>query len=374
MRDLIEHRGSGLMLDFAEDDFGGPEQSEIVREWRENRHHASPGTFVCYRHRDYERPWLYLQQRGGQLIAAHWPRSGLPEHRITHGVSDEHRRQVEYLQNAGEAAGFEVRTEVALPTRVRSDAVIYGPIANLGVEVQRSALTAAAAKRRTTQARRAGVEPVWFADSGSVPSWNWKVPSIRMNPEVPWDVVPSRRSVTVVSGVRIIVPLRCQDIPPDRNSCPRRRYRCNAWHAIHEPRLGIVVDDVAARFPAGELVPMSYRTFTRGDYILLVSPADKAQYEEIAGRSGDVPLRQPRQRLLQAGRVECAAPTATVGQIQPEPAGPPAQEPIPLPPVGTCSHYDEMTRSYCGANPTRRYLIGTCCVAHSPAALAGRSA
>ena len=72
-------------------------------------------------------------------------------HEIVHGVSDEHRRQVDYVEGAGQSAGFEVKREVALATRVRSDAVIFGSQVQMGVEVQRSGLTATAAKARATR-------------------------------------------------------------------------------------------------------------------------------------------------------------------------------------------------------------------------------
>lgn len=208
MRDLVLHSLSGLILDFAEDDFGGAEQAAIIQAWRDRGHKPEfMGEFICCLHKDHEVPWLYLRQRGGLVIAAHYPHSGLAgSHEIVHGVSDEHKRQVDYMQRAGESVGFQVKREVTLVTRVRSDAVIYGSQVQMGVEVQRSGLTARAAKARTTQARYAGVEPVWFSDSHSDPKWLGHVLGVRMNPEVAWDTLPGQRSVTVVSGVRVLVP------------------------------------------------------------------------------------------------------------------------------------------------------------------------
>src|SRR5215475_15259978 len=99
MRDLVYHPRSGLLLDFAETDFGGDEQAEIIRRWRSRDHHTDPGEFICHCHRDSVQPWLYLQQRGQLLVAAHWPGTGLAgSHEISHGTSPEHRRQVEYVR------------------------------------------------------------------------------------------------------------------------------------------------------------------------------------------------------------------------------------------------------------------------------------
>jgi hypothetical protein len=127
-----------------------------------------------------------------------------------------------------------------------------------------------------------------------------------MNPEVPWDRLPGQRSVTVVSGVRVLVPKRCQDI---RNGqCPRRRYGCNQWHSDHEPRPERFVDDLAELVPAGELVPILYLTLSGRVQVLIFSRPDKARYELIVEAPADVPLRQPpRERLGQGDRIDCTA-------------------------------------------------------------------
>lgn len=299
MRDLVIHSPTGLVLDFAENDFGGTGQAAVVLDWR-RRGKANQGEFICHIHQDREKPWLYLQQRSSRVIvAAHWPGSKLDgSHEIVHGVSDEHKRQVDYISRAGEAAGYEVEAEVSLPTKVRSDAVIYGPTTT-GIEVQRSALAVAAAKARTTKARRAGVLPVWFSDASRDPAWMFKVPSVRMN-EQSWNTVPHAGSVTVVSGVRIIVPRRCREIPADLNGCPKRRQGCNRWHATHAPKLGVTVDGMAALVPGGEMVPINYKTLTGKEYVFIVDRSDKQRYEAVSGAPADLPLK-PKERLVRTG-------------------------------------------------------------------------
>ncbi len=303
MRDIVIHSQSGLLLDFAEEDFGGDEQAVVIASWRE-RHHTEQGEFLCHDHRNHERPWLYLQQRGGLLVAAHWPGTGLAgSHEITHGISDEHKREVEYIQRAETAAGFESRTEVALPTKVRPDLLVYGPH-QIGVEVQRSQLTATAAKARTTKARQAGVESLWFSDNRRDPPWLWQVPGVRMM-DLPWDELPPSGFVKVVSGVRSIVPERCRSI---RNStCPEHRYGCNRWHPDHGP-YPVLVDDLAAAVPQGFVVPILWRPFGGRGRIILVRALDKARYEAMTGRPADIPLRQrERPEPQQAERILCAA-------------------------------------------------------------------
>lgn len=311
MRDLVIHAPTGIELDFAREDFGGPQQAAVIAEWAERAVRApgrksEQGEFICHVHRFHEKPWLYLQQRGRVIIAAHWPGSRLDgSHQIRHGVSDEHQRQVEYIARAGEGAGFTVETEVRLPTRARSDAVIYGPTTT-GIEVQRSPLTVREAKARTTRARRAGVTPIWFSDAPRNPAWLFTVPSVRMN-EQSWDSVPRVRSVTVASGIRTVKARLCRDIPGKPCKQWRSHRRVEIWHPIHEPQLGVTVDDLAELIPNGELVPISYRTLSGRDYTLIVGRKDKQLYESLTGRSGDLPLKPQSSRTRNDIRSACDA-------------------------------------------------------------------
>jgi hypothetical protein len=57
MRDLVLHSRSGLLLDFAEDDFGGEEQQAIIADWHERRRAGrkplvDEGEFICHVHRN----------------------------------------------------------------------------------------------------------------------------------------------------------------------------------------------------------------------------------------------------------------------------------------------------------------------------------
>jgi hypothetical protein len=47
----------------------GPQAQEVRR--------SNKGEFICYQHRHHEQLWLYLRQRDGVLVAAHWPGTGL---------------------------------------------------------------------------------------------------------------------------------------------------------------------------------------------------------------------------------------------------------------------------------------------------------
>ncbi|HEV8648961.1 MAG TPA: hypothetical protein VG276_06030 [Actinomycetes bacterium] len=306
MKSLVEHPATGLILDFSQVDFGGPEQEEVIANWQARREaNLRPltfkGDFLCSQHRDHENPWLELRQLPGQIIAAHWKGSALAgSHEIVHGVSAEHQRQVEYVQNAGEAAGFRVEVEKFLPTtKVKPDAIVYGSQADMGVEVQRSHLTVQAARTRTTEALQAGVTSVWFTDSNRNPKWIGHVPGVRLNPAIVWDRVPRPRSVSV-AGVRQIVPRNCRAWPG--SPCPRHSRGCSKWHPDHAPKLGMFADDLAELVPVGELVPMEFKTFGGRKLVLIVSAEGKARYESMVGHSADLPVKAAARRGAPVGR------------------------------------------------------------------------
>jgi hypothetical protein len=294
--DLVEHPSTGLILNFARADFGGPQQAAVVEDWRarraagRNRRLANPGEFICHYHRDHQNPSMYLHmdEDTGVIAASHWPGSGLEAHTIVHDVvTPEHRRQVEYMQNAGEAAGLRVEVEKYLSTKVKPDAIVYGPQADMGVEVQRSRLSVPAARSRTTKALVAGVTSVWFTDSHFNPKWIGHVPGVRLNPDIPWNTVPHRRSVSV-AGVRHIVERNCRTWPG--SPCPRHSRGCSAWHPDHVPQRGVFADDLVELVPIGQMVPMEFKTFSGRKLALIVFAESKARYEAMVGHSADLTL------------------------------------------------------------------------------------
>jgi hypothetical protein len=187
---------------------------------------------------------------------------------------------------------------------VRPDGVIYGPSINMGIEIQRSKLSVPQIKGRTTKARRAGVESVWFSDGQTRPPWMWKVPSVHMNPDTSWKSVPPPRTVMVASGVVSIVAKRCDDIRESK--CPLRRYGCRRWHPQFGDRFGIWVDDLAEYMPAGKVLPMLYKALSGREMVVLTPKDDKARYEQMVGHAADVPMPK-RKETHQATRIDCIA-------------------------------------------------------------------
>jgi hypothetical protein len=327
VKSLVRYLPEGIVLDLSEPDYGHERGLEIVAEQLGKSHRATP-VFVCVKH---ESP-MFLQRRP--------IRRGRPETRIwachfdgtdctpvTGGMSDEHRRQTDYVVRAAETAGLRTATEVRLAEgSIRPDAVLYGS-SSVAVEVQRSGLTSGTAVARTRKAIAAGMSTsLWFSDRQGAPAWFFRVPSVGMNPQMEWSSLPPARSATVTTGLRVITAARCR--VPDFSRCPKSwRAPCGAWHAKHEPWLGMTVDDVAAMAPEGGVVPV--RFVGNGDPILLVSPESRRAYEDVVKRPAVLTLREQAEQPVSPGgeRVECVSPTVVGwrGRSAPAPKLPTAE-------------------------------------------------
>jgi hypothetical protein len=233
-------------------------------------------------------------------------------------MSDEHKRQTEYWARAAQDAGWHVELEHALATGTRPDALIHGPVMT-GVEVQRSAMTASRAIVRTRKAASAGVTNVWYSGRGGAPRWAWRVPTVLprelgidrpLDDDHTWDTLPPRRAVAA-AGLRVLRVVKCA--PENFGRCPYGRNWCGKYHPRPEPWGGLAVDDVAARLPTGEIVPLRFWGVTmpgsqRRGVIFLVTPADFQRYEETTGWSGSVsfdPDAEDRPPRTASGAAEC---------------------------------------------------------------------
>lgn len=301
MRDQVVHMPSGVLLDLADPDYGHPDGSgaDLVRSLYRD---CKRGVLVCEKHGGA----LYLQKRYGALWGIHF--DGGQTHRVASGMSDQHKRQVEYFARAAKAeAGFDSEAEVQL-TGVRPDLVIYGPNA-VAVEIQRSSLAPDRAIKRTRLAMDSGISTsVWSTDKqNGYPKWFNRVPSVGFY-DLPWDVLPVRRSARA-TGLRTISTAKC-DYSSFPVRCPHQaRGRCGKRHPKHDPWTGLTMDDVAARVPAGLIIPMRFPRLRGGSDVLLVSPESLSLYESVTGRANEVvfnPLAElPRRRVPEDARVEC---------------------------------------------------------------------
>ena len=121
----------------------------------------------------------------------------------THSVriheSAEHRREKAAWIEAAESAGYAAQPEVTLNTGCRPDVVIYGPAANVGIEVQRYHLTVPSVKARTTRIAKGDVVPIWSTDHQTDWTDDSAVPHVRTNP-LPEHTI--RDGWLVVAGIR----------------------------------------------------------------------------------------------------------------------------------------------------------------------------
>jgi hypothetical protein len=226
---------------------------------------------------------MYIRKDGDDTYrAVHFPGGAHGPHPLALETI-EHRRQKEYWARAATDHGLHAALEVSVKGAGVIDVAITGGDIDTDIEIQRAPITAATVKARTSRYANAGYMPIWFNDAGARPSWLKEVPALGCN-AMPWHVtLPGRRQVTA-TGLGVLSIVRC-DISHFGGTCPvTGRHPCGKRHPlVTAGRIGVTVDDVAAMLPAGQLVPLRYRSGTA----YLVSPQDLATYKDMTGGQGD---------------------------------------------------------------------------------------
>lgn len=304
---LVYRKGeTEIEIDLFAQDYGHPQGREIVDTLYGKTHRCDPVLFCEASGRPEP---VYLRVVNERMYASHFDGTSCENHRPSL-MSDEHKRQVDYVTRAAAKAGYDTRTEVSLGTGTRPDIVIYGQ-QQVAIEVQRSHLTERSALTRTAKTIDAGIATsAWISDRdpGDQPGWFWRVPSVGMN-KLPWDVVPPERAATA-TGLREIYEFRCKW--PDVTACPAGKRRpCGGWHVGHRPWTGMTVDDVAEMAPERGIVPINY--FDK--WTFLVSPRSRALYTGVTGRLAEwsPSVQAPANR--QRRRIECARPIADAESV-----------------------------------------------------------
>lgn len=301
MRSKILYVPDNIVLDLSEPDLSHPDGLDILQRHYRQSERPSMGfskanpAFVCLTHKGGTNPGLFLQKPDGEWLASHYDAGDCRDHRLPAPMSDEHKRQTEYWARAAQDVGWHVELEHALHTGTRPDALIYGPV-QTGVEVQRSAMTPGRAVARTGKAAGAGVTDVWYSDWTSPPRWAWRVPTVLPRElgidagkaDFAWKELPPRRAVAA-AGLRRIEAAKCTMI--NFQSCPYGRNWCGRWHPKPAMWGRLAVDDVAAQFPAGEMVPLAfYGVRMPGSpdrkAVFIVPRADRERYTELTGWPG----------------------------------------------------------------------------------------
>lgn len=355
-----------------------PRDREVVLRYRG----APRGTFRC----EVNDGPMYAQVRHGVAVLCHWPDTAHDGCRLAFGMTDEHRRQQEYWAEAGSRAGWSADTEVSTGNGTRLDVAISG-LVRVGIEVQHSGITPRAVKARTTKSYRAGWTSLWSSDSEQRPKWVDTVPTLRAAAN--WAERPPQGTATAI-GPRTVSVGRCE---PGQLG-PGCKRPCRRLHRPYfELIRGLTVDDVAARMPAGDLVPLQYRP----GYIYLTPPDDLARYVEMTGRDaawtpGSFNERRSREArrgidaTCQSGKhdsVPVAGPAESNShQVQSEftrflaTEGPSRrrfsanrlayQFDPPSAPPGQCHRWLDEHREWCGARPIGQWVIGPLCERHAP--------
>lgn len=258
--------------------------------------------------------------RKDELFGAHHDAGSCRETLVIRksAMSDEHKREAEYHARAAERAGHAADLEVVTTGNTRVDVVVDGRV---GFEIQRSALSKAAAVDRTARSVKAGLGTVaWFTDRSTSPPWVGHVPGYRtVVPASAWQAVPLPGSVAA-AGLQVIEAERCGTRGPclhRRRSCGQYVPRLTAWPGLH-------VDDVVAGLAEDAIRPVRL-----GKFVRLMSADSVMLYEELTGVHLSYDAGHPKGRALApSARQECDRPPPQPAMAMPaEPALPQLWQP-----------------------------------------------
>ena len=153
---------------------------EIIGQYEASKDRDNP-VFMCLLNK---KPMYLRRHQGGRYFPTHFPGDNADNHRhesFASRMSDEHRRQVEYLSRAAQSGGLEATPELSTGAGTRLDIAIHGGTP-IGFEVQRSNLTVQSAKTRAAKSFKAGWPTIWISDTTKPqpPEWFTHIPSTRI--------------------------------------------------------------------------------------------------------------------------------------------------------------------------------------------------
>jgi hypothetical protein len=211
-------------------------------------------------------------------------------------MSDEHKREAEYHARAAERAGHVADFEVVTAGHTRVDVVVDGRV---GFEIQRSAISKAAAVDRTARSVRAGLGTVaWFTDRSTAPPWNGHVPGYRtLVPVSAWQALPQPGTVGA-AGLQAVEAVRCGT----RRPCPHRRRPCNLFIPWLAAWIGLHVDDVVTGLAENRIRPVRVDKYVQ----LMSTDSIACTRNSLASGSATIPGRlRPHFRHQAAWNAPC---------------------------------------------------------------------
>ena len=191
-------------------------------------------------------PMSVWRHESGRYYVRHFPNGNRDRHShpALRTMSVEHRVQAEYAARAAQRRGFTAQLEVSTGNHTRLDVGVRGPHSNVGIEIQRSQLTAPQAIRRARNSYQAGWATAWVSDQERPPAWANRVPTAMLTTRGGWDRMPPPDTAYVSIG---------------RFVRERDKSRPSGWWYRREP-LAVLLDEIAYRMPAGDIVPVTVGT------------------------------------------------------------------------------------------------------------------
>jgi len=299
-------------------------------------------------------PMYVWKNHLGRYFVRHFPH-GNPDghvHPVLSRISDEHLRISEYGMRAGVAAGHRAELEVSTGKGTRLDVGIIGSHCNVGLEIQRSHLTAPAATRRAGLSFEGGFTTAWISDIEPEPGWADWVPTARLETRGGWNerVLEPNTAWVIIGDYEMV-----------RDSSRRL-----GWSYRREPKL-VLLDELAALMPAGDIVAAAVGTKGRVDLVFKAATKviESCTYD---GATFWDPVKKPVTPQKETGQrysrdchhkdspSQLSPVNATAVAPRPAPYVPPimlrplpplfSQPPVPKPlPV---AHFEPLKRPRCG--------------------------
>lgn len=280
MTSLFRHNPTGRIIDTSQP-LSDADYEMIVA--LHGNLHSGDGILECISEHGGE--LLVKFMRNGTIWAVHFRGEGhgCGGHPIVR-MTDQHRRQRDYLWRAADDHGLDARYEYRTDNHTRPDVAVFGSAVNLGFEAQWSPITIAKVKRRTTLSYRSSDNLIvpWYADSGTDPCYQHYVPTLRGN-NLNWNERLPNRGASVLTSAKRVDPLRCTPLNFDR--CPDgKKSHCRGMHPGRSALTGLTVDDAVGMLACGLLVPMRWRGME--NQVHIVRREDLELYRDLTGDSG----------------------------------------------------------------------------------------
>lgn len=307
MANGVWHTGYGIEINLSLPDLGYPGRPDLLREITASVADRDPQLLECLAHHEGREclsesggksPWMFIRRGrfGGRrpLVASHLPIT----HKATPAESEQHKATKERIVETASRYGLDAEAEVPMANRRSiSDALVTGPEGiRIGWEIQYHHLGPSSVHRRSVNAMRHDITPLWVAKDRTA-SLIDRAPWARVD-DMPWKDIAGGKEMVIRGGYRYLQVWKC--VPSSDRHCPLTdgAGHCEAYHsewflpALCLPeKKPVRLEDLVLSSATGESVPVYVpnRGSGRAGRHMWVPAADCERWREIVGEKTPLP-------------------------------------------------------------------------------------